>query len=262
MLDTQGQIDAFNILHRAGLNTPATVTLSRETESMATSLATAIGLLTLSGVSYPASINAYTSQLPVFGESLTQAASAASALSRAISPYSTPSDLLQMKLGWECHVKANSLGESELFPLVIGMGDIETPQALKLRVSELDIGELQAAMAAINSKLSASASTSAGDGAGTGGATAPPSFSDEEIAVLKKAVESAAVVTNKIITETKATRTAASKISESTDLAAASLQSAVAITLTNSMLADQAIFPALSLLMPAGVIKFLKEESV
>ncbi|WP_142971371.1 hypothetical protein [Enterobacter hormaechei] len=262
MLDTQGQIDAFKSLQRAGLNTPATVTLSKKIESMATSQATAIGLLMQSGVSYPASINAYTSQLSVFGESLAQAASAASALSAAISPYCTPSDLLQMKLGWECHVKANSLGESEPFPLVIGMGDTETPQALELRVSELDIGELQAAMAAINSKLSASASTSAGDGAGAGGATVQPSFSDEEIAALKTAVESAAAVTNEIITETNATRTAASKISESTALAAASLQSAVAITLTNSMMADQAIFPALSLLMPVGVIESLKEELV
>lgn len=260
MLDTQGQIDAFKILQRAGLNTPATVTLSRETESMATSLAKAISLLTPSGVSYPASVNAYTSLLPVFGENLTQAANAASALSAAISPYCTPSDLLQMKLGWECHVKANSMGEDESFPLVIGMGDTETPEALKMMLSELDVDELQAVMAVINNKLSASTSTSTGDGAGAGGAAVEPSFSDEEILALKTAVQSAAVVSGKITTATEATRAAATKISESTALAAASLKNAVAITLTNSMMADQAIFPALRLLMPAGAIDSLKEE--
>lgn len=256
MLDTQGQIDAFKILQRAGLNTPATVTLSRETESMATSLAKAISLLTPSGVSYPASVNAYTSLLPVFGENLTQAANAASALSAAISPYCTPSDLLQMKLGWECHVKANSLGEDESFPLVIGMVDTEIPEALKLMLSELDVDELQAVMGVINNKLSAST----GEGAGAGGAAVEPSFSDEEILALKTAVQSAALVSDEITTATEATRAAASKISESTALAAASLKNAVAITLTNSMMADQAIFPALRLLMPAGAIESLKEE--
>ncbi|WP_213389005.1 hypothetical protein [Enterobacter hormaechei] len=260
MLDTQGQIDAFNILNQAGLNTPATVKLSREAEDAATNLATTIGTLIQPGMSYPPSVSAYTSQLPAFTEIITQAANAASALAGAISPYCTPSDLLQMKLGWECHVKAASLPVSEPFPLVAGMGDEGIPRSLKMSVNEFNIDELQASMTAINNKLSNGTTTGAEGGAGAGGAPVPPSLTDEEILALNTAVETAAAVTDEILTATAATQIAASKISESTVLAAASLQNAVAITLTGSMMTNQAILPALSLLMPAGVIESLKEE--
>ncbi|EJR1149083.1 hypothetical protein NZV72_004628, partial [Salmonella enterica subsp. enterica serovar Derby] len=130
MLDSIGEVKAFKILSDAGISTPESITISRAASVKASSLASAIQGIVHADKTYPDSVSAWTTQLLGFSEQLNEASKASSLLADSLSPYTKPSELLQMKIGWECYAKGNELTPIPAFALVEGMGNVSIPQSL------------------------------------------------------------------------------------------------------------------------------------
>lgn len=259
MLDSIGEVKAFQILSGAGASTPESITISRAASSKASSLASAIQEMVHPDKTYPDSVSAWTTQLLGFSEQLNEASKSSSSLADSLSPYTTPSELLQMKIGWECHAKGNELIPAPAFALVEGMGNVSIPQSLTDALAALKLDDLNTAMNAINAKIEA-AGSAGGDSDG-GQATQAPDITQDEIDALQEAVTVAEVSLFGINSASESVVALADRIKTSTTQATKGLENAVAITLTGSLLDDAVMSPAISLIMPQGVIDALQKNT-
>ncbi|WP_104076008.1 hypothetical protein [Escherichia coli] len=259
MLDSIGEVKAFQILSGAGASTPESITISRGASSKASSLASAIQEMVHPDKTYPDSVSAWTTQLLGFSEQLNEASKSSSSLADSLSPYTTPSELLQMKIGWECHAKGNELIPAPAFALVEGMGNVSIPQSLTDALAALKLDDLNTAMNAINAKIEA-AGSAGGDSDG-GQATQAPDITQDEIDALREAVTVAEVSLFGINSASESVVALADRIKTSTTQATKGLENAVAITLTGSLLDDAVMSPAISLIMPQGVIDALQKNT-
>ena len=261
MLDSIGEVKAFKILSDAGISTPESITISRAASVKASSLASAIQGIVHADKAYPDSVSAWTSQLLGFSEQLNEASKASSLLADSLSPYTKPSELLQMKIGWECYAKGNELNPIPAFALVEGMGNVSIPQSLTDALTALKLDALKTAMNAINAKIEATGSTGCdGDQAG-GGAAPAPVITQDEIDALREAVTAAEVLLSEINSASESVVALTGRIKTSTTQATKGLENAVAITLTGSLLDDAVMSPAISLIMPQGVIDALQKNT-
>ncbi|EEU0149561.1 hypothetical protein E5S23_004888 [Escherichia coli] len=263
MLDSIGEVKAFKILSDAGISTPESITISRAASVKASSLASAIQGIVHADKTYPDSVSAWTTQLLGFSEQLNEASKASSLLADSLSPYTKPSELLQMKIGWECYAKGNELTPIPAFALVEGMGNVSIPQSLTDALTALKLDALKTAMNAINAKVEAAGSAggdSNGGQGGTGGAQAPV-ITQDEIDALREAVTAAEVLLSEINSASESVVALAGRIKTSTTQATKGLENAVAITLTGSLLDDAVMSPAISLIMPQGVIDALQTNT-
>ncbi|EAB8784914.1 hypothetical protein D6S36_17540 [Salmonella enterica subsp. enterica] len=263
MLDSIGEVKAFQILSGAGASTPESITISRAASSKASSLASAIQEMVHPDKTYPDSVSAWTTQLLGFSEQLNEASKSSSSLADSLSPYTTASELLQMKIGWECHAKGNELIPAPAFALVEGMGNVSIPQSLTDALAALKLDDLNTAMNAINAKIEA-AGSAGGDsdgGQAGGGATQAPDITQDEIDALREAVTVAEVSLFGINSASESVVALADRIKTSTTQATKGLENAVAITLTGSLLDDAVMSPAISLIMPQGVIDALQKNT-
>ncbi|WP_097703950.1 hypothetical protein [Escherichia coli] len=263
MLDSIGEVKAFKILSDAGISTPESITISRAASVKASSLASAIQGIVHADKTYPDSVSAWTTQLLGFSEQLNEASKASSLLADSLSPYTKPSELLQMKIGWECYAKGNELTPIPAFALVEGMGNVSIPQSLTDALTALKLDALKTAMNAINAKIEAAGSAggdSNGGQGGTGGAQAPV-ITQDEIDALREAVTAAEVLLSEINSASESVVALAGRIKTSTTQATKGLENAVAITLTGSLLDDAVMSPAISLIMPQGVIDALQTNT-
>ncbi|EJV7177129.1 hypothetical protein N7V11_004623 [Escherichia coli] len=259
MLDSIGEVKAFQILSGAGASIPESITISRAASSKASSLASAIQEMVHPDKTYPDSVSAWTTQLLGFSEQLNEASKSSSSLADSLSPYTTPSELLQMKIGWECHAKGNELIPAPAFALVEGMGNVSIPQSLTDALAALKLDDLNTAMNAINAKIEA-AGSAGGDSDG-GQATQAPDITQDEIDALREAVTVAEVSLFGINSASESVVALADRIKTSTTQATKGLENAVAITLTGSLLDDAVMSPAISLIMPQGVIDALQKNT-
>lgn len=115
MLDDDKQIEAFGILSAQGAVTPQPIIVCGEIVMLADALAQTITPLLVAGTPYPASITGYTAKIAGYISQATQAGSAAAAFSKALEPYVTPSELLQMKMGGNVTPKETGLIPLQLF---------------------------------------------------------------------------------------------------------------------------------------------------
>ena len=264
MLDSIGEVKAFKILSDAGISTPESITISRAASVKASSLASAIQGIVHADKAYPDSVSAWTTQLLGFSEQLNEASKASSLLADSLSPYTKPSELLQMKIGWECHAKGNELAPTPAFALVEGMGNVSIPHSLTDALAALKLDALKTAMNAINAKIEAAGSAGGGDSnggqGGAGGAQAPV-ITQDEIDALREAVTAAEVLLSEINSASESVVALTGRIKTSTTQATKGLENAVAITLTGSLLDDAVMSPAISLIMPQGVIDALQKNT-
>lgn len=267
MLDDNKQITAFGILNAEGAVTPIPVTVCGESVTLASELAITLKPLLVDGTDYPSTITPYTSKIPGYASQLTQAGSAAGGFSKAISPYLTPSDLLQMKIGWECHAKGNRLNPVPVFPLVAALNDIITTRALRDALRAITLADLVKAMKSINDVVvTAPDETTSGSGSagGTGGAGAPPppppALTTKQIDDLRVATQTLDGLFSSLNQHTGLTVDYTNQVNQATATAKMSLNNAVAITLTVGLVADPIMAPAIAAIMPPAVIDALKEE--
>lgn len=257
MLDNDNQINAFAVLSASGVVTPAPVVVCEGVQAVATQLATSVRALPLAGATYPASVSDDAAKLAGYATVIDGVADAAAAFVAAVKPFSTPSELVQLKTGWECHVKGNRLSPAPPFALVAAMGDQTTPDALNELLQGVSLSALTAAMNAVNAKVGAAAAPADASAASTVVAQA---LTDDEIAALKDAT----AVLDALLSPLPACATAltgiADQVNTFTSTARKALSDAIAIALTTSLSTDPVMGPAVSTIMPAAVMAALKQE--
>lgn len=254
MLDDDKQIEAFGILSAQGVVTPQPIIVCGEIVTLAGQLVQTITPLLVAGTLYPASITGYTAKIAGYISHATQAGSAAEAFSKALEPYITPSELLQMKIGWECYAKGNRLNPPPTFPLVAALNDRVTTQALRAALGAVQTADLVKAMVSINTVLAVPPAPA------EGGAAAPvPALSAKQIEDLRLAVVALDVVFASVSNNVALTTNYTNLVNQATGTATRSLSNAVAITLTVGLATDPVMSQAISAIMPPGVMDALKE---
>ncbi|MDU3784041.1 MAG: hypothetical protein E7G42_01390 [Serratia marcescens] len=255
MLDNDKQINAFAALSASGMVTPAPVVVCEGTQARAEQLSATVRALLLPDVTYPAEVSGYTGKLSGYAASLDAAAAAAAGFVKAVKPFSSPSELLQLKTGWECHVKGNRLSPAPAFALVAAMGDEAVTGAVGDLLQAVSLSALSGAMAAINAKAGAAAAPGA-----TGGAAIAPAFTEEETAALSDATSALDALLLPLPVSTSALARLADQVSASTSTANKAMSDAVAIALTSGLSGDPVMGQAVSAIMPAAVLAALNEE--
>lgn len=255
MLDNDKQINAFAALSASGMVTPAPVVVCEGTQARAEQLAASVRALLLPDVTYPADVSGYTGKLSGYAASLDAAAGAAAGFVAAVKPFSSPSELLQLKTGWECHVKGNRLSPAPAFALVAAMGDEAVTGVVGDLLQAVSLSALSGAMAAINAKAGAAAAPGA-----TGGAAIAPAFTEEETAALSEATSALDALLLPLPGSTSALARLADQVSASTSTAKKAMSDAVAIALTSGLSGDPVMGQAVSAIMPAAVLAALNEE--
>jgi len=255
MLDNDKQINAFAALSASGMVTPAPVVVCEGAQARAEQLAASVRALLLPDVTYPAEVSGYTGKLSGYAASLDAAAGAAAGFVAAVKPFSSPSELLQLKTGWECHVKGNRLSPAPAFALVAAMGDEAITGAVGDLLQAVSLSALSGAMGAINAKAGAAAAPGA-----TGGAAIAPAFTEEETAALSEATSALDALLLPLPGSTSALARLADQVSASTSTAKKAMSDAVAIALTSGLSGDPVMGQAVSAIMPAAVLAALNEE--
>ncbi len=255
MLDNDKQINAFAALSASGMVTPAPVVVCEGAQARAEQLAASIRALLLPDVTYPAEVSGYTGKLSGYAASLDAAAGAAAGFVTAVKPFSSPSELLQLKTGWECHVKGNRLSPAPAFALVAAMGDEAITGAVGDLLQAVSLSALSGAMGAINAKAGAAAAPGA-----TGGAAIAPAFTEEETAALSEATSALDALLLPLPASASALARLADQVSASTSTAKKAMSDAVAIALTSGLSGDPVMGQAVSAIMPAAVLAALNEE--
>jgi hypothetical protein len=254
MLDDDKQIEAFGILSARGVVTPQPIIVCGEIVTLAGQLVQTITPLLVAGTLYPASITGYTAKIAGYISHATQAGSAAEAFSKALEPYITPSELLQMKIGWECYAKGNRLNPPPTFPLVAALNDRVTTQALRAALGAVQTADLVKAMVSINTVLAVPPAPAEE-------AAAPvPALSAKQIEDLRLAVVARDVVFSSVSNNVALTTNYTNPVNRATGTATKSLSNAVAITLTVGLATDPVMSQAISAIMPSGVLDALKED--
>lgn len=253
MLDNDKQINAFAALSASGMVTPAPVVICEGAQARAEQLAASVRALLLPDVTYPADVSGYTGKLSGYAASLDAAAGAAAGFIAAVKPFSSPSELLQLKTGWECHVKGNRLSPAPAFALVAAMGDEAITGAVGDLLQAVSLSALSGAMGAINAKAGADAAPGA-----TGGAVIAPAFTEEETAALKDATSALDALLSPVPASTSALAHLADQVNASTSTAKKAMSDAVAIALTSGLHGDPVMGQAVSAIMPAAVLAALK----
>jgi len=257
MLDNDNQISAFAALSVSGMVTPAPVLVCEGVQAVATQLAESVRELPLAGATYPASVSDDVAKLAGYATIFDGVADAAAALVAAVKPFSNPSELVQLKTGWECHVKGNRLSPAPPFALVAAMGDPTTPDALKELLQDVSLSALTAAMNAVNAKVGAAAAPA---GAGAASPIVAPALTDDEIAAVKDATAVLDVLLSPLPASATALTGIADQVNTSTSTAKKALSDAIAIALTTGLSTDPFMGPAVSTIMPAAVMAALKQE--
>ena len=255
MLDNDKQINAFAALSASGMVTPAPVVICEGAQARAEQLAASVRALLLPDVIYPTDVSGYTGKLSGYAASLDAAAGAAAGFVAAVKPFSSPSELLQLKTGWECHVKGNRLSPAPAFALVAAMGDQAITGAVGDLLQAVSLSALSGAMGAINAKAGAAAAPGA-----TGSAATAPAFTEEETAALSEATSALDALLLPLPGSTSALARLADQVSASTSTAKKAMSDAVAIALTSGLSGDPVMGQAVSAIMPAAVLAALNEE--
>ena len=255
MLDNDKQINAFAALSASGMVTPAPVVVCEGAQARAEQLAASVRALLLPDVTYPTDVSGYTGKLSGYAASLDAAAGAAAGFIAAVKPFSSPSELLQLKTGWDCHVKGNRLSPAPAFALVAAMGDEAITGAVGDLLQAVSLSALSGAMGAINAKAGAAAAPGA-----TGSAATAPAFTEEETAALSEATSALDALLLPLPANTSALARLADQVSASTSTAKKAMSDAVAIALTSGLSGDPVMGQAVSAIMPAAVLAALNEE--
>lgn len=243
MLDKKGQVKAFKILEREGLVTPGPIAISRQVETLAGEKNTAFEAIQLRNTTYTASVSGYMQKIAGFATVADTAQGSVLALVGALSPYIMPSGLLQVRIGWECHVKGHDMDPNLPFPLLEGMADTDTPLALLYSLDAAELDALTAAVNTVNKKV---------------GSTGTPSSA--EIQALKETTETMSMQMGAVASESRQMSASASGINGSTALARTSMANAVTVTLSDSMTSDNTMLPAVALILPNGMLDALLED--
>lgn len=244
MLDNKKQIKAFKILNASSPVTPDSVNYSISAKVEAKAIGEMLSDSVEDGITYPVSVMEYITEIARLAFAMDSVASNAQQFTDAVTPFISPSELLQMKLGWDCHVRGNEIEPTPAFSLVEGIEDKTVAAGLFNALSIVDATPVASVMADINIILA-------------GGVVLI--VPDEQVQALAEAV--ADLSKEVVVVESASAELSqlAADIAASTSVSKKALKDAVDITITNTLINDALMSGAIAQIMPAGVISALSE---
>ncbi|OKP01552.1 hypothetical protein [Xenorhabdus eapokensis] len=247
MLDNEKQIAAFRALGVEGLHPPAALIITKLTADSAIKKAAYLRQLVKKETTYPAPVTTALRKINDASGKLTIAANAANAFHDAIKDYQSPSQLIQMRIGWTCYLKGNLLSDSTPFHLIEAIADSQITTAQNQLVTHLKTEDIKAAMDEINIVLTNSV--------GAGGIASR--LTDKQILTLNSAVKALTGALSELDQATEAVNRLATQASDSVSHAQKSFRDAVSVSIISGLLESTVMTGALNAITPASVISAL-----
>ncbi|PHM51578.1 hypothetical protein [Xenorhabdus hominickii] len=247
MLDNEKQIAAFRALGTEGLHPPAALTISKLTADTASEKAAYLRELVKKETTYPASVaNALSKITDAIGK-LTIAANTANTFHNAINDYQSPSQLIQLRIGWTCYLKGRILPDGTPFHLIEAIADTKITTAQNQCVTDIKADDIKVAMEDINSILANSV--------GAGGMASK--LTDKQTVRLNNAAEALDRSLRDLDKATEAVNRLATQANDSANNAQKSFSDAVSISIISGLLESTVMTDALKAITPASVISAL-----
>lgn len=153
MLDTPRQVNAFRELNQSGFTPAASVSLAAISSDQAKAKYTSLLAMLLPGIVYPASISVPLSQINEVAKSLESAESTGRDFIAAFRTYQSPSELLTVSIGWDCHLKGEGKQAGTAPALVKALADTVTVRSMADVVAKIDPQQVISVMNDINKIL-------------------------------------------------------------------------------------------------------------
>ncbi|MCZ4061267.1 hypothetical protein O3W44_22310 [Pantoea sp. LMR881] len=262
MLDNDNQLAAYRQLNKTGFRPPDSVVLATSTSSQAKSLSAALAAVVLPSLTYPANIAPSVTKISDAIAVLDAVSAATNDFASYFVKFQSPSELLNVSIGWRCYLKGESLPDTQSPALVTAIADSVIVKAMADGLAIVSTADLITIMGEINTVLIASAAYAGGasqSGSGTAGAVATVS---DDLASRLVTASLELKTRSKSLTEAKANLIKLSTSGkQSVDTAKKAFTNAVGISLLDSMKDNAAMGPAISSITPAAVTDALKGVS-
>lgn len=174
MLDNPHQIAAYKLLQATPIHTANSIVQAGAVNVSAQAKAAALTALLLPAVTYPSTISTQVTKLTNWIALLNRIAASGSAFKNTISQYQTPTEMIELYLGWQVYTKVNELPDTTPIRTNVAVADTATVQALRTAVESLNLTAITSAWQAVNTALTPSdGGSGSSGGTGTEGTTAP-----------------------------------------------------------------------------------------
>ncbi|EPK7688507.1 hypothetical protein K7Y63_004119 [Serratia marcescens] len=254
MLDNPRQVNAFRELNKTGFTPATSVTQALAASEQAKAKHTSLLASLLPGIAYPTSISVPINQINEVATSLESAESTGREFTAAFTTYQSPSSLLTVSIGWDCHLKGEGKQVGTVPALVQALADTVTVRSMADAVAKVNPQQVIAVMHEINKILNIA--PPAGGGEPPSGPPAP-TLSNE---LVKRLV----AVCDEMIKATSGLTEAFSAVSQLTSdgvasvaLAAKAFKNAVGIAALDSMGTSSPMQGAIEAITPASVTNAL-----
>lgn len=174
MLDNPHQIEAYKLLQANPIHTANSIVQAGIVEVSAQAKAAALSALLLPTVTYPSTISTQVTQLKGWIALLNRIAASGNAFKNTITPYQTPTEMIELYIGWQVYTKVNELPVATPIRTNIAVADTVIVVALRTAVESLNLTAITTAWQTVNTALTPSdGGSGSSGGTGTEGTTAP-----------------------------------------------------------------------------------------
>jgi len=153
MLDNQHQIDAYKLLQASPIKTASSILQATDVESKAKAKGTSLGGLILATVTYPASITAQVTKLTSWAALLNRASTVCGTFKTNVTPYQTPTEMIELYVGWDVYLKVSGLPADSLLRTNAAVADTTLVAALQTAVNGMTFTDVFTAWNAVNAAL-------------------------------------------------------------------------------------------------------------
>ena len=256
MLDNDKQLAAFRELNKTPFSPAASVTTARSALATAQTESIKLAAAVSATISYPPNVAGAIKKIVGVIEKLNAAATAAGDFAEYFKTFQSPSELLNVNIGWECHLRGNALPQNQSPGLVAAMEDKTVLSALITVLKRIDSTAVVVAMNEVNALFSIGVTVSNSSGAAI---PAPPVTVSDELAKRLATACSSLENTSQALTGANSAVTSLTINGKSSvDIAKKAFSNAVGVSLLDSMMGSTTMSGAISAITPATVLSALK----
>lgn len=263
MLDTSNQLAAYQALFGVGFNPAASVTLANSISSKAKGLVASLLLAVPETTDYPSNIATSVASIRTFITVLNSTELLAQDFAASFGEFESPSELLNVGIGWECYLKGAGQDTHTVPDFAIALADTTVVQGLFDAIKTLSITQIETVMAEINVLLTPPPATGVhGETVSSESSLAPPVPVSNELvnrlATATASLDAAAIMISDRLTDLNHLTVEGQKsISQSKK----AFSYAISVSLLDSMQDRVSLAGAVSAITPTAVINAIKGVS-
>ena len=262
MLDTTNQLAAYQALFEVGFNPAASVTLANAIRSKVKGLVASLLLVVPETTIYPSNIATSVNSIRIFITMLDTTEFLVKDFADSFSQFESPSELLNMGIGWECYLKGAGLDADNVPAFAVALADTTVVQAVSDEINALNIAPIVAVMSEINALLTPPATGESGGTASSGSTSAPPaSVSSELVNRLTTAIAPLDAASKTISHRLTDLNLLTEDGKNSISLSKKAFSYAVSVSLLDSMQERISLAGAVGAITPAAVLNAIKGVS-